>query len=834
MINILKIIIINPIILFFETIFQYVFSQTNNVGLSIIVLSITLNIILLPLYKRVDEIQDEENLIQKKLKPGVDKIKKTFKGNEQYMILQVYYKQNNYKPIYALRSLLPILLEIPFFIAAYIFLSNLACLDGSSFSLISNLGEPDGLLYGLNILPIALTVINIISCIIYTKNKPFKDKIQLFLIAIVFLVLLYYTPSGLAFYYLLNNLFSLLKNIVLKFVKKKEVINSNNSNNDSKLFIYCCIYLCILTGLLIPSQVLNASPEEFIDISDLINPLKYVFHTFLLSIGVFLVWINTYYRLMNNKIKKVLTIVMLSICICSLFNHLFFKQTTEIMSYLLVYENIPVFSNKECIINALLIIVVTIILIIIYRKKSKFLRTIICILCISMLPIVAYNFINVNKEYKDVCVKISDGSHRASFTLSKNKQNVVVIMLDRALSTYFPYILEEKPILKEQFAGFTYYPKTISFGPYTNIGVPPLYGGYEYMPEKMNERDDELLVDKHNEALKVMPVLFDSNNFDVSVFDPPYAGYKELSDLSIYNDYPNINTYNTKMTESFTNLQKLDRNLFCFSIVRISPTLTFSFLYDSGNYSKMKEKNSVEYPVFMDSYNILCKLPSYTEIINSNKGSFFIFQNLSTHNPTELQLPDYVFSNSVNNDDYWEENWRKTSIYNGHKLKLTKQKQMEHYHANMASMLKIGEWLDYLRENDVYDNTRIIIASDHGRALRLYDNLIDEDSKDMMMFNALLLVKDFNSSEFKTNNSYMTNADVPYLATKDIIQDPVNPFTNNRIEEVDKNNRKFNVLDSFWNISVNNGYRFMDGDWYSVHDDCLKIENWEKIDDPSK
>ena len=67
-------------------------------------------------------------------------------------------------------------------------------------------------------------------------------------------------------------------------------------------------------------------------------------------------------------------------------------------------------------------------------------------------------------------------------------------MLDRAISGYVPYILEEKPELQEQFAGFTYYPNTLSHGFYTNFGVPGLFGGYEYTPTEMNKRDSELLV----------------------------------------------------------------------------------------------------------------------------------------------------------------------------------------------------------------------------------------------------------------------------------------------------------------------------------------------------
>ena len=36
--------------------------------------------------------------------------------------------------------------------------------------------------------------------------------------------------------------------------------------------------------------------------------------------------------------------------------------------------------------------------------------------------------------------------------------------------------------------------------------------GYEYTPVELNKRSDELLVDKQNEALKVMPVLFERSS----------------------------------------------------------------------------------------------------------------------------------------------------------------------------------------------------------------------------------------------------------------------------------------------------------------------------------
>jgi membrane protein insertase Oxa1/YidC/SpoIIIJ len=74
------------------------------------------------------------------------------------MILSTYYRQNHYHPLYALRNSFGILIQIPFFIAAYTFLSHFNALKGASFVFIRDLGAPDGLLeingIRFNILPI--------------------------------------------------------------------------------------------------------------------------------------------------------------------------------------------------------------------------------------------------------------------------------------------------------------------------------------------------------------------------------------------------------------------------------------------------------------------------------------------------------------------------------------------------------------------------------------------------------------------------------------------------------------------------------------------------------
>ena len=206
---------LTPIQMIFELIYSLAYrSMGSDPGLAIIALSLAMNLLVLPLYRRADAMQEEERVLEAKLHDGVAHIKKTFHGDERTMILQTYYRQNNYSPLYVLRSAVSLLLEIPFFIAAYRFLSELSLLQGVSFGPISDLGKPAGLLsfgdVSINILPVIMTVINLISTYIFTKGYPLKTKIQLYGMAVFFLVFLYDSPAGLVFYWTLNNLFSLV------------------------------------------------------------------------------------------------------------------------------------------------------------------------------------------------------------------------------------------------------------------------------------------------------------------------------------------------------------------------------------------------------------------------------------------------------------------------------------------------------------------------------------------------------------------------------------------------------------------------------------------------
>ncbi|MHC6201688.1 hypothetical protein ACYULU_00645, partial [Breznakiellaceae bacterium SP9] len=146
--NILYTLIIYPITQIIE--FVFVFSQKvfRETAISVILISCTLSLLCIPLYNVAERWQELERNIQKRLKPTIDKIKAVFSGDKQYMILSTYYRQSHYHPIYALRSTFGLLIQIPFFIAAYGYLSHLEALKGAHFLFITDLGAPDALFSG--------------------------------------------------------------------------------------------------------------------------------------------------------------------------------------------------------------------------------------------------------------------------------------------------------------------------------------------------------------------------------------------------------------------------------------------------------------------------------------------------------------------------------------------------------------------------------------------------------------------------------------------------------------------------------------------------------------
>ena len=152
------------------------------------------------------------------------------------------------------------------------------------------------------------------------------------------------------------------------------------------------------------------------------------------------------------------------------------------------------------------------------------------------------------------------------------------------------------------------------------------------------------------------------------------------------------------------------------------------------------------------------------------------------------------------------------------------------------SFIEIGKWLDYLKENDVYDNTKIIIVSDHGYALHHYEDLEFAPGKDshknIEYYLPLLIVKDFNAEGFTVSDEFMTNADVPVIATDGLIENPVNPFTGQAINSDEKYaHDQFIILSDVFSVKKNDGNTFLPSAWAKVSEDAWVADNWSFYDE---
>ena len=888
--SILYTIILYPLIQIIEIAFSLFDKLFGNTGIAIIGVSFTVTLLCLPLYIVAEHWQQVQRDTENKLKPGIDRIKAVFKGDEQYMILNTFYKQNHYHPMMALRSSFGLLIQVPFFMAAYSCLSSLPALQGQSFLFIKDMAKPDALFsigsFDVNILPIAMTLINIIAGAIYTKGFAFKDKAQIYGMALLFLVILYTSPAGLVLYWTMNNVFSLVKNIFYKLKNPIKVLYIlmcigivavdiyilfiyNGSLNTKKrlclvipltclialpyfikainwmlqkplngivqnkrqrftLFILSACGATILTGLVLPSQLISSSVLEFSNIGNYTNPRTFLLFSFWQSFGLFIFWPICIYFLYKEKIQTIISTIFSVGLIAGIINAFVFVGKYGSLDITLKFTD--GFVNQSILFTILNFVIMTVAIVVIFvlyfYNKTKIITSLISVISASFLILSFINIGKITSEYK-AYAKLDSGEEFSKvqqlFNLSAENKNVVVIMLDRAKSNYFESILEDQPQLKEDFSGFTYYKNTVAYNEHTLIGSPGIYGGYEYTPSEMNKTQGVSLKEKHNQALLLMPRIFtEQANFDATVSDLSWGNYNIISDMSFTNDYEKIN--GLKLIGKFTSLftkefggatsndisELLQRNLFWVSVFRQAPVAIRPLIYYEGKYFNFGESlHQEDISAFVDWYSELQYLPKITNY-NAEKSNFICITNEVTH--ANLNINHF---NLISEDE------------------LSHPKSPS-YDINTVSYLRLADWFKELKKNNVYDNTKIIIVSDHAMGYgdntdKFYDNpKVGNKKKDT--FHPILLVKEFNAKgTIKTDMTFMTNADVPTIAFNNVIENPVNPFTGNLINSSLKKDGVYITLSDIFmphHQKSKNVFDIKDHEWYKVKDNIFIDSNW--------
>jgi YidC/Oxa1 family membrane protein insertase len=883
--DILYMLVVFPLESIIETFYVLVLKVFKEPSIAICGVSLAVSVLTLPLYFMAERHQKEERDIRKILRPEASNIKAVFRGDEQYMMLATWYRQNNYHPLYALRSSLGIIIQIPFFIAAYNFLSRLEDLNGVSFLFIKDLSLSDAALriggLAINVLPVIMTLINVVSGVIYTKGFPIKDKIQLYGMACVFLLMLYNSAAGLVLYWTCNNIFSLAKNILQKAKHPKKIVYAASSLCAVFLAIYVVFFregppvknmlialvciqvvfvplwkklitilvsqisrcarpessafslpktfffsasaLVLLAGLVIPSNLITSNVAEFSFIKPAESPLIFIWMALLQSCGIML-WLLCVYFLFNRRIKILLAGAITMALAVFTVNTFFFAGS---YGFMMVDLHLSDFSGGSWQLNLVnifagLMICLLIFVLGVMKKKVLFSAQVITIAAFLVTGIL--NVVKIENTFASTQpVEQALPQDKTVYTFSKTGKNILVIILDRGISGYVPYIFEEKPELSRSLSGFTYYPNCISFGPFTVYGMPGIFGGYRYTPVEMQKRKDERFLKKYRESMQVLPRILAKDGFVVTVSDQPWMDntlYKGADNIKVeniegrYTDFYMAQNKNIFLAYYYS---KIKNNLIRFSFFKFMPLIVRGIVYDKGRYLSAHDifRGQTNYSKStLGHYSSLYYLSEITGITGENKDFATLFVNDLTHEPAFFEAPDYKCAPEITN--------KGSGPFASE----------DHYHVNMAAFLMLGKWFDFLKKNNVYDNTKIILVSDHGGNIRspFPNNIILPNGVDLEAYAALLMVKDFYADGvLRTDDTFMTSADAPLLVTEGIIEKPLDPFNGKPLIQ-DKERGATITTASLWQLEKQLRYTYdiKPNEWLHVRDNIFDVKNWTK------
>ena len=188
-------------------------SWVPSFGIGIILLTVLVRLVFWPLTHKSTVSMRRMSEIQPKMK----EIREKFKDNPQRLQQETWalYRDNKVNP---LASCLPMLVQIPVFIALFTVLRSAVELRYAPFLWIADLSEPENLFPGifpfggLNILPVLMAVtMGLQSALTPSAGDKQQQRMMMIMMPIMMLVMFYSFPSALSLYWTLSQVLSIVQ-----------------------------------------------------------------------------------------------------------------------------------------------------------------------------------------------------------------------------------------------------------------------------------------------------------------------------------------------------------------------------------------------------------------------------------------------------------------------------------------------------------------------------------------------------------------------------------------------------------------------------------------------
>jgi YidC/Oxa1 family membrane protein insertase len=201
----------NGIVWFLKKLHDY---AIPNYGWSIIVFSILFKLVFYPLNQK----QAESMKKMQELSPQIQQINEKYDKDpttKQQKIMELY-KKNNTNPM---SGCLPMLIQIPIFIALYTAFSDTVDLWNSPFLWVDDLSEPDTIFttppimgfggIALNLLPLLMVATQFFQTRMTTVSSDPNQKMMMYMMPILMLYFFWSMPSGVTLYWTMQNVLSI-------------------------------------------------------------------------------------------------------------------------------------------------------------------------------------------------------------------------------------------------------------------------------------------------------------------------------------------------------------------------------------------------------------------------------------------------------------------------------------------------------------------------------------------------------------------------------------------------------------------------------------------------
>lgn len=342
---------------------------------------------------------------------------------------------------------------------------------------------------------------------------------------------------------------------------------------------------------------------------------------------------------------------------------------------------------------------------------------------------------------------------------SRDKTNVVYVIADMFNGNYIGRIIEEFPEYKEKLDGFIWYPECLAISGTTVTSYPGIFGGYDNIPIKLNE-NDKTGTEEIREAARFFFTGIKDSGYSCTVADPYVFLETDTAGAKIVYSR-NYNSYWEKKNGIYLGEDTFNMSsvLVMLSIFNCAPYHLKNIIYDNSYWIILRGSVSHYFgrKSAIDSLAYIDLLPEISSVNNSG-GSFIYIYNHLPHTPYGINKDGNVISNDFPDD----ENKRfDTGI--------------AAYHSAKKCLDVLINWFEWMKQQDVYDNTVIMVVSDHGNLSN--DNGITytkEMSKsinnpsifnyDASRANALLLMKNAHDrGNVKIDTRPISSAEITYM-----------------------------------------------------------------------